>query len=827
MQKNIFSKSTWTHISIVLIIIIISLSYFYPQLEGKVLQQSDIIHFKAASKELVDFRERTGKEALWTDSMFGGMPGYLISVRYPGNITSYFQEYLRKLFHPASMLMMYLLGFYILLVTLGIKKWLSLVGAIAFGFSSYFLIIIGVGHNTKAYAIGYMAPMIAGILMVFRGKQIPGLILFSVALSLNLLAGHLQISYYAFILIAILAIIEFVYAVKEKRLPWFAKSIGILIIGGIIGVGMNFSRLYTTYQYSKKTIRGPSELTTGSEDKTSGLPKSYILDYSLGIDETLTLLIPDFMGGGTQTNPGINSESYRALQEHNINARQSIQGVSMYRGDQPIMAGPVYLGAIVVFLFVLALFIVKGRIKWWLVIAVVLSIMLAWGKNFMVLTDLFLRYMPMYNKFRAPTIMLVLVEFCVPLLAFIGLSKILTGGVEKKELLNGLKWAFIITGGFTLLFAILPGIAGSFSSPFDAARKYPDWLLTSMADDRRALLRSDAFRSFIFIALAAAALYGWQMKKLKTNLFIGIIGALILFDLWSVDRRYLNANDFETKRLAENPYPEMPVDKAILQDKDLSYRVLPLPLQNLSDPFSDARASYFHKNVGGYHAAKLRRYQDLIEHCISPETYTMIDSIRAQKSLNSIVPEMPVINMLNTRYFIYNLNQPPLRNPGALGNAWFVSGYKLVKNADQEIAALNNFNPANTAIIDQRFSKYVEGKTFTKDTSGYITLTDYQPNDLKYNFEAATEQLTVFSEIYYAQGWRAYIDDKEAPIFRVNYVLRAMVIPGGTHSIEFKFQPRSYYLGNKISYASSVLLLLLIGGYVVSEIRKKQKEDNS
>ncbi len=820
-----FPKSILSHLIIVLVIIVISMIYFYPQLEGKVLEQSDITHFRGSSKELTDFREETGKEALWTNALFSGMPGYMIAVSYPGNLARFIQGVIRKAFHPASMLMLYILGFYILLLSLGVGRWQSLAGAIAYGFSSYFLIIIGAGHNTKAYAIGYMAPMFAGMLMTFQGKRIPGFILFTLGLSLNILANHLQITYYAFITAVILVIVQLVYAIKKKELPGFTGSLAFLILGAVIATGMNFSRLYATYQYSKHTIRGPSELTHNRDNQTSGLDKDYVVQYSLGIDETLTFLIPDYMGGGSQINPGVNSESYSVLQRNTQNARQNLRAVSMYHGDQPPTAGPVYPGAIVVFLFVLGLFLVKGPIKWWLVAASLLSLFLAWGQNFMVLTDFFLRYVPFYNKFRAPTIMLVIVEFCVPLLGFMGLNEILKGGVDRKDFFRGFKWALLLTGGITLIFAVLPGIAGDFSSPADTGR-YPDWLIDAVVADRRHMLRSDAFRSFIFIALAAGALYGWHLKKLQSKALIAILGILILADLWFVDKRYLNNGHFTSKRQVENPFPETVADSEILKDNDLSYRVLPYR----QDAFMNARASYYHKNVGGYHAAKLRRYQELIENAIFPEMQQMATGMQAGKPVDSVFMSLPVLNMLNTRYIIVDTNQPPLRNPEALGNAWFIDTYRIVENADEEIAAVKNFNSGTTAIMDKRFEKFVGGKSFSKDYRGGIVLTEYQPNYLKYDFNAGSEQLVVFSEIYYEDGWNAYIDEEKVPHFRVNYVLRALVVPAGNHTIEFRFEPRSYYVGNKISYASSVLLLFILAGYLGMEIRKyrrRRKETES
>lgn len=810
-----------SNLGIILLFIVISLAYFYPQLEGKVLQQPDITHHKGMSKELADYRNKTGEEAIWTGSMFSGMPGYMISTLYKGNMLKFVQRGIRGAFHPAAIIFLCMVGFFILLRVLGVKKWTSAAGAIAFGFSSYFIIIIGAGHNTKAYAIGYLVPVIAGVLLAFKNRPLGGTILFTVALSLEIYVSHLQITYYGLILILIFGLVQFVYSIKENELKRLIKPVLFLGIGAIIAVGTNFSRLYTNWEYSKETIRGPSELTSNNPNDTAGLDKNYVVQWSYGIDETMTLLIPNFKGGASTVNPGVDSETYRTMQQRGVqNPRQTIQAVGMYHGDQPGTSGPVYVGAIVVFLFVLGLFVVKGVYKWWLLAATVVSIVLSWGGNIMGLTSFLLDHLPLYNKFRAPSMILVIAEITMPLLGFIALNDILAGKVEKKEWLKGLKWSVIITGGLSLLFAVLPGIAGDFTNAMDAAR-YPDWLLDSVIADRKDILRTDAFRSFLFIALAAGSLYMWHINKLKTKPFIAILGVLVLVDLWAVDKRYLNNDDFESKRQAQNPFPMMPVDEAILRDDDLSYRVL--PLQN---PFQDARASYYHKNVGGYHAAKLGRYQELIENHIQPEMQQMIQGLQAGSPMDSVFRGLDVINMLNTRYIIYDLNQNPIRNTHALGNAWFVGDYIVVPNADEEIAAMQNFNPAQTAIVDQRFEEFVEGKNFEKDQSGSIALTEYQPNYLKYLYQANSEQLTVFSEIYYDKGWKAFIDGEEAPHFRVNYVLRAMVVPAGEHTIEFKFEPQSYYMGNKISLASSILLVLIALGFLFFELKKKyfQKE---
>lgn len=512
------------------------------------------------------------------------------------------------------------------------------------------------------------------------------------------------------------------------------------------------------------------------------------------------------------------SESFKALSQNRIeNPRQVIQQVILYHGDKPFTSGPYYAGALVIFLFVLGLFVVKGADKWWLLAATVLSIVLSWGKYVMPLTSFLLDYLPLYNKFRAPEMTLVIAGFTIPLLGFLGLQRILSGQVEKPVLLKGLKWSLGITGGITLLFALLPGIAGDFAAPFDG--NYPDWLLEAVKDDRQSMLRNSAIRSFLFIALAAGTLLLWHLKKLKTGYVYVALAVLILADLWFVDKQYLNKDNFTTKRQAEQVYAATPADTEILKDKSLSYRVL--PLQN---PWQDSRASYFHKNIGGYSAAKLRRYQEIIDLHLTPEIEQMITGFNNQQSPDSVFMNLNALNMLNTRYILYDPNSSPLLNPQAWGNGWFSTGYRIVANADEEIKALDQVLSPGMVVIDKRFSSFVEGKSFTHDSTAAIELTEYKPNYLKYSFRSGSDQLTVFSEIYYADGWKAYVDGKETPHFRANYILRAMVVPAGEHTVEFKFHPAAFYTRNKVSLAGSLLLLLAVAGFFVWEYRNKKKQ---
>lgn len=814
MEKSQVWRNIGVQAGIVVLFIVLSYLYLFPLLEGKVLNQHDIQSHIGMSKELADYRKATGDEAIWTNSMFGGMPGYLISVTYNSNLLNYVQNFFRSLFHPAAMIILYLICFYVLLISLKIDRWLSVAGAFAYGFSSYMIIIIGAGHNTKAYALGFLMLVVAGVLVAYRYDRWKGALILAIGLALEIMAGHPQITYYGFLALAIFGITELVYAFREKRLPDFLKTTGVLAVAVVIALMVNFSYLYSNYKYSKETIRGKSELSSNSANRTSGLDKDYVVQWSQGIGETLTLLIPNYMGGSHSTNPGINSESYKALQKNGVdNPRQIINQVIMYHGDKPATSGPYYAGAILIFLFVLGLFVVKGRDKWWLLIATVVSIVLSWGKYVMPLTSFLLDYLPMYNKFRATEMTLVIACFTIPLLGILALHQVVSGKTDKQEVIKGLKWAFGITGGISLLFALLPGIAGSFDAPFDSA--YPAWLLDAVRSDRQHLLRADAFRSFVFIALAAGAIWAWSSQKLKKEYLVGLLALLILADLWFVDKRFLNNNSFSTKRESQNTYNPTPADQAILKDKDLSYRVL--PLQN---PWQDSRASYFHKNLGGYHAAKLRRIQEMIDHHFDPEIQRMIEGLNKQQSPDSVFGSLTTLNMMNTRYFIYDLNGQPLRNSNAWGNAWFARQVQVVANADEEIKALDKITSRDLLVVDKRFASTVEGKQFSPDPSASVKLIEYKPNFLKYSFSATSDQLTVFSEVYYPEGWKAYVDGKETPYFRANYILRAMVVPAGNHTIEFKFHPATYYTGEKVSLAGSLLLLLAVAGFIIYRYRK-------
>ncbi len=800
-MKNINFKQLIPYLSAVAIFVVISLAYFSPLLEGKKLKQSDITQFLGMSKEISDFRDKTGEEALWTNSMFGGMPAYQISVQYKGNVLRYVDQLMQLyLPQPAGMVFLYMIGFFILLLVLKVDKWLAIAGAIGFGFSSYLFIIFEAGHNSKAHAIGYMAPVLAGIILTYQKRYLAGGILAAIALSLELLTNHLQITYYLLMIAGVFVITELISSIREKQLPGFAKATGVLIIVSIFAVATNITNIWATYEYGKETIRGKTELTTEKSNRTSGLDKDYATGWSYGKMETMTLLIPDFYGGSSQGALSEKSNTYKALKANNVDdnqAKKLIKTLPLYWGTQPGVAGPVYIGAIIIFLFIFALFVADNKYKWWLLAATILSILLAWGKNFMPFTNFFLHYVPGYNKFRAVSMTLVMAELCIPLLAILGLQKVFSGEIDKKKLIKSLYYAVGIAGGISLIFAVAGSAFFDFISPADEQYKsyFPDWLMAAIREDRAALLRSDAFRSLAFIVLAGAAIWAMISQKIKKPVFFTALILLILIDMWSVNRRYLNSDSFVRKSVAAIPFQPTAADEIIMKDLDPDFRVFN---QTVGNPFADASTSYFHKSLGGYHGAKLRRYQELIDYQLSKGN-------------------MNVFNMLNTKYFIVpdeKGGQPQVQiNMQALGNAWFVNNAHMVNNADEELNELTNFVPTETAVYDKRFENQVKGHIISKDMSSTITLTDYKPNHLTYKSETSKEQLAVFSEIYYDKGWNAYIDGKPAPYFRADYVLRAMIVPAGNHTIEFKFEPQIYKTGEKISLASSILLVLFaLGG---------------
>lgn len=812
-MKKFDYKTLYPYVTAVLVFLVITLIYFSPLIDGKQIQQSDIMQFTGMSKEIVDFREETNTEPLWTNSMFGGMPAYQISVVYKGNLLGYFDKILSLgLPHPSNIVFLYFIGFFILLMVLKVDPWLAIAGAIAFALSSYFFIIIDVGHNSKAHAIAYIAPVLAGIILTLRRKYILGGILTAIFLSLEIKANHPQITYYLVLMVMLLGLFELIFAIRQKRVARLFLSISVLVIAAAFAVLTNIATLWATWEYGKDTIRGKSELTNDLDNKTTGLDKDYATQWSYGIGETMTLFIPNFYGGASAEKISENSAIVKALRENNVPQNQISQFTKyplpfLYWGNQPSVAGPVYVGAIVFFLFILGLIIVRGSLKWWLLSVTVLGILLAWGHNFMAFTEFFMEYVPGYNKFRGVSMALVIPEVAMPLLALLALKVLFEKHLDQKKLFKSLQIALGIAGGLALLFVIMPGLLLSFSGPGDAAiqqnYQFPDWMMQAIRDDRARVVRLDALRSFAFIILAAALLWAFLFSKLKKSYVYIILGALILLDMFVISKRYLNNDSFVAKAKVEVPFAPTKADQDILQDPDPDFRVFNLSVNT----FNDASTSYFHKSIGGYHGAKLRRYQELIENQIAKNN-------------------MSVLNMLNAKYFILpgeDRIPQAQRNFDALGHAWFVEGFDLVDNADQEMAAISIFSPADTAIIDKRFESTLASFTPARDSTDYIELTSYAPNALTYEYKTDKDGLAVFSEIYYPKGWDAFVDGELTPHFRANFVLRAMVLPAGLHQLEFKFQPDVYVVGEKISLISSITLLILIILLGVLEARKAWK----
>ncbi len=816
-MKDFNFKSVLPHLLVVLVFMILTIVYFNPLLAGKAISQGDVERFKGMSKEIVDYRAKYDKEPLWTNGMFSGMPAYQISVAYPANLVRPLIKVTSLgIPHPACIIFLCMLGFYFLLLTFKVDRILAAAGAIGFALSSYFIILIEAGHNPKGYAIAYMAPVVMGIMMAYRGKMWLGSAIAAIALSLELASNHLQITYYLAMLSGIIVLGEMINAIAKKNMNNFFKVSGLLMAAALLAVLPNITNLLVTQEYGKFTIRGGSELSDNKENKTSGLDLDYATQWSYGKGETFTLMIPNFKGGESKAI----GDNEKALADVDPDIRQYVaQGTDQYWGDQPFTSGPVYIGAIICFLFVLGMFILKDNLKWYLLAATIISIMLAWGKNFMPLTNLLMDYLPGYNKFRAVSMTLVIAEFTIPLIAILGVREIVLNPSIIKEKRNAFYISLALTAGLCFMFYLAPTAfqdffkADEYNNTAEQLKKMGatgeqvQQILSGMETARIAVFKADAIRSFLFIMLGAGLIFFYSLKPFHKNYLYAALGLLILIDLWVVDKRYLNDKNYVSKSMMETPYAPSKADEQILKDTDPHYRVINVSLS----PFQDASTSYFHKSIGGYHGAKLRRYQDLYERQISQNN-------------------MQVLNMLNAKYFIIQnqqTNEPMAqRNPGALGNAWFVKQLKWVANPDSEINALSNFDPASTAIIDQKWEKEISEKSFSYDSTASISLKSYKADELVYATRSSSAQMTVFSEIFYPLGWNAYVDGKLTPHFGVNYVLRAMIVPAGQHEVVFKFEPESYYKGEKIALAGSILLFLFVLGGVWMQSRKVEGKDN-
>tara|TARA_Y100000815_G_scaffold4422_2_gene4293 strand:- start:303 stop:2690 length:2388 start_codon:yes stop_codon:yes gene_type:complete len=790
--------------------VVLSLAYFSPVLQGKKIFQSDIMHYIGMAQQQKEFAEATGEETYWTNSAFGGMPTYQLGAKYPHNYIKKLDLTLRFLPRPADYLFLYFIGFYILLLSLKVDFKLAALGAIAFGFSTYLIIILGVGHNSKAHAIAYMPLVLAGIVLVFRKKYILGFLLTVVASGLEIVANHPQMTYYLLFLIIVLGITYLIDAYKKGVLPHYFKSVGLLALAGILAVGLNATSLMATQQYAKESTRGKSELTINPDgskkELTSGLNKDYITEYSYGIAETFNLYIPKFMGGGNSEDVGRDSETYKAyinLGASPMDALDASKNAPMYWGDQPIVEAPAYVGAVIIFLFVLGLFLVKGRLKWWLVGGTILSLLLSYGKNLGFLTDFFIDYVPLYNKFRAVSSIQVILELCIPVLGIFALVCLFNDSKANEEKLKALKITTIITASLAVVFLLFKSVLFDFEGLRDDQyiEAYGRPFINAVIEDRMSLFTTDTIRTLILVLLSAGAIYLFLKKKLSENLTVVVFAVLILFDLVTVDRQYVNNDDFISAIRVDRPYQATAADKEILKDK-AHFRVLDMSSQGQSQP---GRAAYFHNSLFGYHAAKLGRYNDLMEFHIYNNN-------------------MNVLNMLNTKYIIAEEQGQvfPYTNTDANGNAWFVSSLKQVENANKEIKLLDSLDTKNEAITTQSTAE--KSKTFIIDSTASITLKEFKPNYLKYESNNSNDGFAVFSEIYYGEGWSAYVDGELMPYIRVNYVLRGMEVPKGSHIIEFKFEPEVVETGSKIALASSAVfgILLLLGIYYGFKIKREE-----
>lgn len=833
MRQNILrnKKNLTGIIGAILCFALITLIYFNPVLQGKRIKQHDIEMFKGMSQEIVDYKAQTGEQSLWTNSMFGGMPAWNIGVPQDSNLMTGLHRILNLGFpYPIGSVFISMIGFFILLLVLDCSIWISIAGAIAYGFTSYLFIVIGAGHNSKAMAMAYMAPVIAGILLTYRGKHLWGSVLTAIALALQIRAGHLQITYYLLLTVICLVIAQLVDAIRNKQLGNFFKASGLLAGVAVLAVLTCSTTLYANYKYGQETMRGKPILKQEQDNQTKGLERDYITQWSYGKGETWTLLIPNAKGGAS----AYIGQDEPALKNADTRFKANLAQSNAYWGDQPGTSGPVYVGAIVVFLFLLGAFTVKGGIKWALVAATVLSILLSWGKNFMWFTDLFIDYVPGYNKFRAVSMTLVIAEICMPLLGFLGLQEILKRPDSFKQNHKKFYLSLGITAGFCLLFYVAPKAFFSFLSQGEAEQfasmsaqqggNIYALFAAELEKVRIAVFRRDALRSLLFIILAAIPIVLYAKNKMKALPVTLVIAALVLIDLYPINRRYLNNDNFISKRLSEKPFKPTVADQYILQDHDPDFRVINLT----KDVFNDASTSYFHKSIGGYNGAKLRRYQDVITQYLSPEVRrfgSIFNNITSQDDLEAEMQQQKVLNMLNTRYIIYNADAEPLRNPCAMGNAWAVNDIHWVETPNEEIDAIAHTDVAHTAIISKSFQSYLEGFVPSDSLNCSITLNTYKPNEVSYSFNSDNDQLVIFSEIWtQTDGWHLFVDGTEQPILRANYLLRAALIPAGKHEISMRYAPSIWKTGNAIQLASSMLLLLGLLAACLVTIKKIKSE---
>ena len=835
-MKNSFFQKNKNILSIVAAIVafaVITLVYFSPVLQGKRVKQHDIEMHKGMAQEIDQYRTETGEQTLWTNSAFGGMPAWNISVKPEGNLTNPIYKGLSLGFpHPIGSVFICMLGFFVLLMVLDCGFWISFIGAIAYGFTSYLFIVIGAGHNAKAMAMAYMPAVIAGVLLTYKGKYLWGWLLTAFALAFEVRTGHLQITYYLALVVLILVVAELISDIINKRLGHFFKASAGLVVAAILGILTCSTTLYGNYEFGKETTRGKPVLSRDEANQTKGLDRDYITQWSYGKGETWSLLIPNAKGGASayigKQNPALDKADRRF--------RDNIAQSNAYWGDQPGTSGPVYVGAIVVFLFVLGALTVKGKLKWALLVATLLSILLSWGKNFMGFTNFFLDYIPFYDKFRAVSMTLVIAEVTMPLLAFLGLAEIAKSPEAFKQNIKKFYIALGITAGVCLLFYIAPKAFFSFLSQGEAEQfaqlssgkdgAVYQAFATSLEDVRVAIFRKDALRSLLFVVLAAVPIFLYGKGKLKAAPAFAILAALVLVDMYPIDKRYLNNDDFIAKRQYEKPYSASSADQAILSDNTLDFRVADIT----KDMFNDASTCYFHKSLGGYSGAKLRRYQDVISQYLGGEL-NQLRTAQTASDMMQTLSQQKVTNMLNTKYIIYNPNAQPIQNPFALGNAWVVNDIRWVDTPNEEIDAIAATDLRHTAIVNKEFEQKVGAYRLTDSIVPEVALTDYQPNRLTYRFSGissgstAANYLVVFSEVWTEKGWKMFVDGEEQPLLRANYLLRSAIIPAGNHEIVMEYAPKAWKTGNTVSFISSLIMILgLIGALVVTFKPKKEKK---
>ena len=815
-MKNWF-RSNSQHLLIIVIFIALCFVYFSPAIQGKVLYQSDVMEAQAQSHEIMQVKAATGEGPLWTNSMYGGMPSFQIWAKYPGNLLTYVISFMKTVFpDPIDIIVSFLLGSYFLLSVLKMKPWVAAAGAVAFSFSSYNFIYILAGHSNHAMAMAVFAPVLGSILLTLRGGKylLRGAVLTAFFLALEIRTNHIQMTYYLFMILLLFIIIEGYHAISSKQSKPFFTAVAYLAAAAALAVTINAGSLWSTWEYGQESIRGKANLTRSATEANSGLERGYAYQYSQGVGEIATFLVPNLYGGASSDQfPEGKSQVTESLLKAGLPEAQAQGLVSQlnqqnilrpYWGDKPSTVGSWYFGAIVMFLFILGLFIVNTRFKWWILAASFLFIFLSFGKNFPLVSDLFFDHFPMYNKFRSVDFALAIPAFLIPLLAFLALNELITEKDKRKDLIKKLLQSFYITAGFLAILLVFPTLIFDFKASYHAeviaqiGKMFDTTVANLVSDglvaDRISLARADALRSLLFVVIGFAAIWYMMKSKIKTETAVIILGLAILIDMWGVDRRYLNNSNFYDKDQLSQGFQPSSADQQIMTDPALDYRVLDLSKDN---PFFDAAPSYFHKSVGGRHSARLQRFNELMEN-----------------QFNGKLNE-PVLDMLNTKYFIVPDSaagqlKPVLRS-SALGNAWFVKDIKYVEGADEEMSAITSFQPKDTAIVQNSFATLIGKPLTNSDSTAAIELVKYHPDNLSYKYKTRTDGVAVFAEIWYDKGWNAYLDGMKVPYFRANYILRAMKLPAGEHQLEFKFEPKSYLIGDKISLLASVILILAAG----------------